>query len=82
MVAHGFELANSVVSRFLRVELGEVVAAGIVVGGVGRGDVRDRDEQCALNLTFITFANRPCCRALTCGFDVLRVRICALGGPS
>ena len=49
MVAHGFELANSVVSRFLRVEPGEVVAAGIVVGGVSRGDVPDRDEQCALN---------------------------------
>ena len=49
MVAHGFELADGVVSRFLRVEAGEVVAAGIVVLGVGRGDVPDRDEQCALH---------------------------------
>jgi hypothetical protein len=40
VVAHGFELANSVVSRFLRVEPGEVVAAGIVIGGAGRGDVQ------------------------------------------
>ena len=34
--------------RFLRVEAGEVVTAGVVVGGVGGGDVPDRDEQCAL----------------------------------
>ena len=47
MVCHGFELANSVVSGFLRFEAGELVAAGIVVGGVGRGDVPDH-EQCAL----------------------------------
>lgn len=49
VVAHGFELANSVVAGFLGVEAGEVVPAGVVVGGVGRGDVPDRDEQCALN---------------------------------
>jgi hypothetical protein len=47
VVAHGFELADGVVSRFLRVELGEVVPTGIVVDAVGRGDVPDRDEQCA-----------------------------------
>ncbi|GAQ41500.1 hypothetical protein MPS_5690 [Mycobacterium pseudoshottsii JCM 15466] len=43
VVAHGFELANSVVSRFLGVEPGEVVPSGIVVAGVGGGDVPDRD---------------------------------------
>ncbi len=44
VVAHGFELADGIVSGFLGVEAGEVVTAGIVVGGVGRGDVPDRDE--------------------------------------
>jgi hypothetical protein len=42
-------LANGVVSRFVPVEPGEVVPTGIVVWGVGRGDVPDCDEQCALN---------------------------------
>ena len=31
MVAHGFELTDCVASRFLWVEAGEVVAAGIAV---------------------------------------------------
>ena len=31
MIPHGFKLADGVVSRFLRVESGEVVPAGIVV---------------------------------------------------
>ena len=49
MVSHGFELADGIVARFLRVEAGEVVAAGIVVSGVGRGDVPDRHQQRALH---------------------------------
>lgn len=49
MVAHGLELANCLAACFLWVESGEVVATGIVVGGVGGGDVPDRDEQCPLD---------------------------------
>ena len=48
MVAHGFELVDGVVACFLRVESGVVVPARIAVGGVGCGDVPDRDEQCPL----------------------------------
>lgn len=48
MVAHGFELADGVVSGFLGVEAGEVVAAGVVVGGVGGGDVPNRHQEGAL----------------------------------
>ena len=44
VVAHGFELSDGVVSRFLGVEPGEVVAAGVLVGSVGRGDVPDRGQ--------------------------------------
>ena len=51
VVAHGFELTDCVTSRFLWVEAGEVVAAGIAVRGVGGGDVPDRDKQA--NLHFI-----------------------------
>ncbi len=46
MVAHGFELADGVASRFLGVEPGEVVPAGMAVAGGGRGDVPDRNQQC------------------------------------
>jgi hypothetical protein len=38
VVTHRFELADGVVAHFLRVEAGEVVAAGIMVGAAGRGD--------------------------------------------
>lgn len=48
VVAHGFELSDGVGSCSRRVESREVVAAGIAVGGVGGGDVPDRDQQCAL----------------------------------
>ena len=49
MVAHGFELADGGASRFLGVEPGEVVPAGIAVAGGGRGDVPDRNQQCTLH---------------------------------
>ena len=48
VVAHGFELVDGVVAGFLWVEAGVIVPAGVAVGGVGCGDVPDRDEQCAL----------------------------------